>query len=276
MLLKLTTSIKDPRLYQILVLGSLLVYGLTVLELDVSIWQILVTMSSALITQWVCTRLFGLPFFDPKSAFISSLSLSLLFRTDVIWLAAVVAAIAMSSKFLFRYNNKHIFNPANLGLVVMMLLTDHAWVSPGQWGTLAYLAFLLACAGIVVVYRSERSDVTYAFIAVYALLLLGRAAWLGDPLQIPLHNLQNGAFLLFSFFMISDPRTTPDTRLGRILYATLVAVVSLWMQFWLYMSNPLIWALVCCAPLVPVIDSLFSGKVYQWPEYVRREKCRNI
>ena len=61
------------------------------------------------------------------------------------------------------------------------------------------------------------------FAAVYILLQVSRAVRLGDPLSIPLHQLQNGAFLLFTFFMISGPKTTPDSRLGRLVFASLVA-----------------------------------------------------
>jgi hypothetical protein len=50
-------------------------------------------------------------------------------------------------------------------------------------------------------------------------------------MTIPIHRLQNGALLLFRFFMISDPKTTPDSRTGRILFALLVAVGAAFVQF---------------------------------------------
>ena len=49
-----------------------------------------------------------------------------------------------------------------------------------------------------------------SFSALTRRLLLARAFWLGDPLAIPLHQMQSGSLLIFAFFMISDPRTTPD------------------------------------------------------------------
>ena len=82
-------------------------------------------------------------------------------------------------------------------------------MSPGQWGSVAFFAFLMACLGGVVVNRASRSDVTYAFIVFYCALLFGRSCYLGEPFAIPLHRLQGGALLLFTFFMISDPKTTP-------------------------------------------------------------------
>ena len=122
--------------------------------------------------------------------------------------------LTIAGKFLVRFRGKHVFNPTNGGLVAMLLLTDQVWVSPGQWGSAAFFAFLMACLGGMVVKRASRSDVTYAFIVFYGALLFGRSFYLGEPLAIPLHRLESGALLLFTFFMISDPKTTPDSRAG--------------------------------------------------------------
>ena len=95
--------------------------------------------------------------------------------------------------------------------------------------------------------RAARADVTWTFLACYAALWLGRSLWLGDPLVIPLHRLENGAFLLFTFFMISDPKTTPDSRAGRILFAVLVAAGADFVQFKLFRTNGLLWSLAVCS-----------------------------
>ena len=195
---------------------------------------------------------------------ISALSLCLLLRTDSAWIAALAAVVTIAGKFVIRLRGKHVFNPTNIGLVSMMLLTDRAWVSPGQWGSAAFFGFLLACLGGLVVNRAARSDVTYAFLGWYLAILFGRAWWLGDPWSIPLHQLQNGAFLIFAFFMISDPRTTPDTRAGRILFAALVVGGAGFVQFVLFRNNGLLWSLALFALTVPLIDLLFKGSRYQW------------
>ena len=71
-------------------------------------------------------------------------------------------------------DGKHVFNPTNGGIVAMLLMTKQVWVSPGQWGAAAFFAFLMACAGSLVVNRAARSDVTCAFIVFYCALLFGR------------------------------------------------------------------------------------------------------
>ncbi len=148
----------------------------------------------------------------------------------------------------------------------MMLASDHAWISSGQWGSAAIGAFTLACLGILVLTRAKRAETTVAFLLFYATLLFSRALWLGDPLTIPLHQLQNGALLLFAFFMISDPKTTPNTPMGRILFAAIVAAVAFTIQFVYYEPNGPILALIASAPTVPFIDVLMRGQIYQWQQ----------
>jgi hypothetical protein len=254
----------DPRIYQISMLAALLVYGVLRLDLEVRLWTAVALLGTALLTQAACTRLFHLPAFDPKSALISGLSLCLLLRSNSVALAVLAAVVTIGSKFVLRFRHKHIFNPTNFGLVAMIVGTGRIWVSPGQWGNAAFLAFLFACLGGLVVNRAERSDVTYAFLGLYLAVLFGRALWLGAPFTIPLHQLANGAFLLFTFFMISDPRTTPDSRSGRILFAGLVAIVAGTITFVLYRTNGLLFALALCSPLVPMIDLLLPGKRHAW------------
>src|SRR5262245_53907777 len=146
----------DPRLYQIAVLASLLLYGMAHLGFDVSPGRAVAILAAALATQLACTTLAARPTFDPRSALISGLSLCLLLRTNDPGLAVLAAVVAVASKFLLRVGNKHVFNPTNFAIVAMMLATGQVWASPGQWGSAAVFAFLLAAAGGVVVHRAER------------------------------------------------------------------------------------------------------------------------
>jgi Na+-transporting NADH:ubiquinone oxidoreductase subunit NqrB len=258
------TRLRDPRYYQIAVLGTLVAYGALALDFGIRIENALTIVVSALLVQFAGTKAAGLPRFDPLSPLITSLSLTLLLRTDLVAVAALAAVIASSSKFLVRVRGKHVFNPANVAIVTLMVSTDHAWISSGQWGSAAIGAFLLACLGFIVLTRAKRAETTIGFLGFYALLLFGRALWLGDPLTIPMHQLQNGALLVFAFFMISDPKTTPDAAVGRVIYSMVVASLAFAIQFVLYQPHGPILALVATAPLVPVIDYLFHGSAYRW------------
>ena len=262
----------DPRLYQIATLSSLLVYGMGWLEFDITPARAALLLGTVLVTQAAGDR-FERRAANWKSALISGLSLCLLLRTNDVLLAILAAVITIGSKFVIRFRGKHIFNPTNGGLVAMLLLSDRVWVSPGQWGSVALFALSMACVGGLVVNRARRSDVTLAFIACYSALLFGRSLSLGEPLTIPVHRLQSGALLLFTFFMISDPKTTPDSRAGRVLFAALVAFGAWYVQFRLFRTNGLLWSLALWSATVPLIDRLLPGGRYAWQGAAERTEA---
>lgn len=253
----------DPRLYQIGALALLLLYGLTALEFDITASRCAVILVTAITTQAICSRIWNVRF-DPRSAAISGLSLSLLLRSNSIFVLAAGAVVAVASKFTIRWRGKHIFNPTNGAIVALLIATPNAWVSPGQWGSLAFFGFLSVCLGGLVVNRASRSDVTYAFMIAWAAVLIGRSLAVGEPMTIPLHRMESGALLLFTFFMISDPKTTPDSRAGRILFAAIVAAGAWYIQFKLFRTNGILWSLAASALLVPAIDALLPAERYSW------------
>src|SRR6185436_5553469 len=206
-------------------------------------------IGAALLTQYAFSRLPGAAAFDWRSPLITGLSLSLLLRTQVPFLWALAPVLGIGSKFLCRSNGKHFFNPATFAIVALLLLSPDVWVSPGQWGRSTWLVLLLVCAGGLVLQRAERADTAIAFLGCYAGLLCWRAWLLGDPVEIPLNQLQSGALLLFTFFMITDPRSTPDRRLGRVLFATSVALLAYWLQFRWQLRPALFYALAALSPL---------------------------
>ncbi len=256
---------RDPRWFQIATLGGLLFYGWGWLGFDITLSRIALTLGSVLVMQALATWQWHLPGYDPKSALISGLSLCLLLRTNSAALVVLAAMIAIFSKFIVRWRGKHIFNPTNIALAALLAGGDGGvWLSSGQWGSFAFFAFLMICAGNLVVWRAARSDVALAFLLCHAALLVARSLWLGEPMAIPLHRLESGALLLFAFFMISDPKTTPDSRAGRLLFALLVSLGAYYVQFKLFRQNGLVLSLAVCSLLVPLIDLVLPGRRYAW------------
>ncbi|HVF97648.1 MAG TPA: DUF2330 domain-containing protein, partial [Flavisolibacter sp.] len=146
-----------------------------------------------------------------------------------------------------------------------VLITTDAWLSPGQWGSNAVIFFFVVTLGIIVVTRVQKLDVSLAFLLTFVGLLLWRQVYvLGWPADHFIHSVSTGSLLLFTFFMISDPRTAPDHPAARIIWAVLIAAVSFYLAAFKWMNNTPLWVLVMAAPLVPVLDRLFKAKVFQW------------
>ncbi len=254
----------DARHYQIAALASLLIFNIGWLDFGAQPLNSALAIAGALATQVLCSRYFGLPSIDLRSPLITGLSLSLLLRADEPWLHALAGVIAIGSKFLFRIDNKHIWNPAGFAIVALLAVSNDVWISPGQWGSAVWLAMLLGLLAILVLHAARRSDIALFFLGSHMALLFARAWWLGDPLSIPIHQLQNGSLLIFAFFMISDPRTSPNARLGRFAFAAVVAVMAYYLTFHEQMRPALYVALIALSPLTLLIDQILPAERFAW------------
>jgi Na+-transporting NADH:ubiquinone oxidoreductase subunit NqrB len=255
---------RDARIYQILFLGTLLSLGVLARDFALRPEQMLMTFAAGVGTQIVCVRALGLNRVGVLSAVITCFGLSILLRADNLWVHPLIAALAIASKFIVRVCGKHIYNPANLGVILALVVLPGAWISSGQWGNDLLLACWFVALGGIVATRASRADISIVFLVTYAVLLAARVWWLGQPWTILQHQLAGGALLLFTFFMISDPMTTPDRTVPRCAYAMLVAAGAFAWQFLLFKPNGLVWALFLLTPLVPVLDRLFPGKRHEW------------
>ena len=137
---------KDVRDYQILFLASFLVLGISTKDWTLKPELILVLLLTCLISQWFNEELKAylltknltltnpLQLHSLRSAIITGLGLSLLLRADSYLTMMLAGFLAISSKFVFKFNEKHFFNPANFGIISVLTLTSDAWVSPGSMG----------------------------------------------------------------------------------------------------------------------------------------------
>ncbi len=250
---------------QIICLSSFIAYGLVALEWTANIEHYVATLSAALITQLYWIRLKNIPWHSLKSGLITGLALCLLLKTSNPAISILAAAIAISGKFLIRVKGKHVFNPANAGIVLAVLLTGQAWISPGQWGSSMVILMFFTAAALMVLFKVGRIDTSVSFLLVYfGLEYLRSVLFKGWPPDYLWLQITNGTILLFAFFMITDPMTAPNHPKGRILWAATLAVLAFVLTNWLYVFTAPIWALFMLAPFTPLIDKIFTKPKYEW------------
>ncbi len=266
----------DPRHLQILILSSLLAFGLASNVIDTSLAHIAAAAAGAFAAQLVgCFMIASRP--RLLSPLITTLSLCLLLRTDAALFMALAGAVATGSKFALRVGGKHLFNPANAGVVIMLLLSASllpgaAWTTPGQWGTAFWFAALLAGAGFLVTTRAARADAAIVFLLTFAGLSIARALYLGDPLDIPRHRLQSGALIIFAFFMITDPMTTPDGKYARAAFAAGVAAIAYVFTYHLFEPDAVFYALALACAVRPLMEVFDRAPAYVWPRDAQIKK----
>src|SRR5271168_1387805 len=263
---RLTGAFADPRLFQIFSLGILLAAGAYFRDFSVRPAQVILTFAAGILTQAACWTLTPSKPRSLRSAVITCLSLSLLLRADNLLAHPLAAAAAISSKSLFRFRDKHLFNPATFGIIFAIVLLPGTWVSPGQWGQDVAIAGWVMMLGTLVTNRARRGDISWTFLVFYLGALALRVGCLGQRWAVWTHQLESGALLLFAFFMISDPMTGPNARRGRIAHAALVAALAYVWQYRLYHTNGLIRALFIAAPFVPLWDAIWPARKFEWTQ----------
>src|SRR5947207_1428713 len=150
-------------------------------------------------------------------------------------------------------------------ILVTVQLAHGAWLSPGQWGSNAVIFFSVVTLGTIVVTRVQKLDVSLAFLLTFVALLYWRQVYiLGWPMDYFMHSVSTGSLLLFTFFMISDPRTSPNHPLARVIWAVLIAALSFYLAAFKWKYNTPVWVLVAAAPLVPLLDKIFKADIFHW------------
>ena len=258
-------ELADARFYQIVYLSVFLIYGVQSLHWDFNPLIVGAIITTALITQIIACFIFQKPFDALKSAAISSLGLSILLKTQYWHVAVLAAFIAIASKYIIRINGKHVFNPANIGLVLTIYITKLAWVSPGQWGSNLIVLYFIFAAGSILLLKVGRMDTGLVFFFSYAFLqFCYSSVYLGWPIDYTVHKLSNGALLLYSFFMITDPSTTPNDKKVRVFWSICIAVLAFYFAEFKYMNGAPVKALFLISMATPLLDYVFKGISFSW------------
>ena len=262
----------DPRYFQVIFQAIFLSYGILFLHWNADWQHYIISIAGCLLFQYIADSIRSKRLLRPTefdkwgfSVLISAMSLCLLLKTNGWYVSLLAAFLTVASKYVLRFNKKHIFNPSAFGIVATILLTKDAWLSPGQWGSNAVIFFGVITFGTIVVTRVQKLDISLAFLLTFIGLLYWRQVYvLGWPMDHFIHSVSTGSLLLFTFFMISDPRTSPNHPLARIMWAILIATVSFYLAAFKWKYNTIIWVLVAAAPLVPLLDKIFKAKEFYW------------
>lgn len=196
--------------------------------------DLLYSIIAIFVVSFVTNRIFAWAYDAPinvESVYISALILILIvtpttnndpwtYLSFVCW----VSALAMASKYIFAIGKKHIFNPVAIALVVAYFTINE---SASWWVGTVYMAPLVAVVGFLVVRKLRRADLVLSFIGVAFLAIIIPSLLKGGSIS-PFENIYRTLFqspvLFLAIFMLTEPLTTPPTRIMRIVYGGLVGL----------------------------------------------------
>jgi hypothetical protein len=228
----------DPRWRFFAILCVYVILGITVLGFNRSPSQILTVLGLGCFLEVLFHFVFKKrTIIFPLSAAISSLSLGILLNyAHGIWLPLVPVFVTIASKYVFTHNGRHVYNPSLFGVVFTLLFAnDMITAAPAyQWGgTYAIAIFVVTAALVLFVGNIKRTALIVSFLTFYLLATALRAyltRFHVPPETLFFGAISSPAFYLFAFFMMTDPKTSPDAPRVQVLMAFLVVVVDLLMH----------------------------------------------
>ena len=282
--MKIIDRLRDPRDYQIIFLTAFLTLGVINRDWTLHFDYMLIIISCCLLTQIFLDTLIKnnketiiltqgqskfLPFTylnyqGVKSALITSLGLSLLLRVNHPTTLILASVVAIASKFIFKSYGKHFFNPANIGIITALIFTNDAWITPGQWGSDWWYMLLFMATGAMVLQKVGRWETTAVFLGVYGGLEGIYNYYLGWNMDVLFHQLMSGSLLVFAFFMLTDPRSIPNSQKSRIIWSITIACLGFILGNLFYINNAIFWALFIISPLTAILDLIWKDTRFRW------------
>src|SRR5690349_20238586 len=164
-----------------------------------------------------------------QSAYISGISLTLLTKPQggALWPFALGGFLAISSKYVLRYRENHLWNPTNFAITAMLLAApDRVSVLSHQFGNDVGTNLVIWTFGLIIAARVGVLHITLTYVLSFLILGAVRAGALGLPVLPEIAPITGPMYQLFVFFMITDPRTVVKGRRKQIVVAVLIAVME--------------------------------------------------
>ena len=162
------------------------------------------------------------------SAYITGISVGILLRSPFLWPYALCAFISIASKYVLRFRGRHLWNPSNLGVsLVLFLAPDTVSLLSVQWGNVVAPMVVIWLLGSVIVWRVGRFYLSATYVASFLLFSFIRAAVTGVPWVAAVAPITGPMYQLFIFFMVTDPKVTVRPMWAQCLVVFIVAFVEL-------------------------------------------------
>ena len=161
------------------------------------------------------------------SAYISGISAGILVRSPFYWPYFLTSLISITSKYVLRYRGRHLWNPTNFGVsAVVFLAPATVAVLSVQWGNVVAPMAVIWVLGTVIVWRVGRAHISATYVLSFLLFSFVRAWWTATPWVANVAPITGPMYQLFTFFMVTDPKTTVKSVKGQCVVVFLVAALE--------------------------------------------------
>lgn len=208
----------------------------------------------AIITELVLGRIFFGKWLNLSSAYITGISVGILIRSPAYWPFALCSVISIMSKYVLRVKGRHLWNPSNFGICVLLFLAPETVASLSiQWGNFIWPMLVIWILGSIIIWRARRFHISATYVISFFAFAFLRSWITGHPWQSEISPITGPMYQLFVFFMVTDPKTTVRSRIGQCIVVVLVAFVEMLLRLNQVVYAPL-YALFIVGPTAMLIE----------------------
>ena len=186
-----------------------------------------IAIVASIVAELILGRIFLGKWPNIASAYITGISVGILVRSPAFWPYVLCAVISIMSKYVLRVQGRHIWNPSNFGISVLLFLAPAAVAGLSiQWGNYLLPMIVVWILGSITIARLHRFHITGTYVACFIVFAFLRSFVTGNPWQSEIAPLTGPMYQLFIFFMITDPKTTVRSTRWQCIVVALVALVE--------------------------------------------------
>src|SRR6476659_3476235 len=186
---------------------------------------------SAIVAELILGRILFGKWLNLASAYITGISVGILVRSPAYWPYALCSVVSIMSKYILRVKGRHIWNPSNFGIAMLLLLAPETMaVLSIQWGNNLLPIVVIWTLGSIIIWRARRFHISATYVVSFFLFAFLRAWITGHPWQAEVAPITGPMYQLFVFFMITDPKTTVRSRAGQCVVAFCVALAEFFLR----------------------------------------------
>ena len=232
-------SIKDPRWYLLSFLGVFISIVMNLPNFTQHLYQLVILIGSAIVLDFLILVFFKRIIMFPLSSMISCLGPFLFCEVSYDFVYVIMGALIVFSKHIVSYSNKHIFNPNNFAIVFSVLLfSEYATTVAGRWGESGYFLSLIYFLGIGVALYAKRINLVISYVLFFIFFSYIQSAMVNVNFEQLLFPMKGFSFALFIFYMITDPKTSPNNTKKQILFGITIALIEVIFRYLSYKSAP--------------------------------------
>ncbi len=247
----------------ILVIGHL-AYG--ILE---SYERTALAIASAIAAELILGRIFFGKWVNLASSYITGISVGILIRSPAVWPYALCSVISIMSKYVLRVKNRHLWNPSNFGICVLLLLAPETVAALTiQWGNFIWPLLVIWILGSIIIWRARRFHICATYVISFLALAFLRSWITGDAWRAEIAPITGPMYQLFIFFMITDPKTTVRSKVGQSVVAFLVALAEMFLRLNQVVYAPL-YALFIVGPAAMLIEIWMDSRKPNNPQIMQ-------